>query len=86
MPPQKRFKTTAGEGVQSSIRFDRATVRQLEALQVAGWGTITKIVAVAIDRMYQQEFPPESEPVTYQFSMEATDPIHADGAPLDEVE
>lgn len=40
---------------QSSIRFTAATRRQIEALEAAGWGSITNIVATAIDRMYKEE-------------------------------
>jgi len=40
---------------QTSLRILAATDRQIEALQRQGWGSITLIVRVAIDRMYQDE-------------------------------
>ena len=40
---------------QTNLRLPDKTRDQIEALQNAGFGTLTSIVQVAIDRMYQQE-------------------------------
>ena len=40
---------------QTNLRLPDKTRDQIEALQNAGFGTLTGIVQVAIDRMYQQE-------------------------------
>ena len=40
---------------QTNIRMTDHTRTQIEELQNAGFGTLTGIVQVAIDRMYQQE-------------------------------
>ena len=39
----------------TNIRMADNTRAQIEELQNAGYGTLTGIVQVAIDRMYQQE-------------------------------
>jgi hypothetical protein len=40
---------------QTSIRFTNATRQQLADLVRTGWGDTTKVVALAIDRMWRDE-------------------------------
>lgn len=40
---------------QTSIQLTEATDRQVAALKTAGYGSLTDIIRIAIDRMYQQE-------------------------------
>jgi hypothetical protein len=40
---------------QTSMQITEATERQINALKSAGFGTLTDIVRLAIDRMYHQE-------------------------------
>lgn len=40
---------------QTSVQLTPATQRQVNDLQMAGFGSFTDIVRAAIDRMYQQE-------------------------------
>ena len=40
---------------QTSVRMPEATRRQIEELMRLGWGDITKVVTVAVDRMWREE-------------------------------
>jgi hypothetical protein len=40
---------------QTSVQLTEATERQAAALKAAGFGTLTDIIRIAIDRMYQRE-------------------------------
>lgn len=40
---------------QTSFQMTEATERQMNDLKVAGFGTTTDVIRIAIDRMYQQE-------------------------------
>lgn len=40
---------------QTSVQLTEATERQAAELKAAGYGTLTDIIRVAIDRMHQQE-------------------------------
>jgi Arc/MetJ-type ribon-helix-helix transcriptional regulator len=40
---------------QTSVQLTEATERQAAELKAAGYGTLTEVIRVAIDRMHQQE-------------------------------
>ncbi len=40
---------------QTTVRLSPATLRQIEALTLNGWGTQSDILKVSIDRMYREE-------------------------------
>jgi len=42
-------------GRQTSLQLTEATERQVEALKLQGFGTLTDVVRIAVDRMYQKE-------------------------------
>lgn len=42
---------------QTSIQLTEATDRQVEALKLAGYGSLTDIIRIAIDRMHRDETP-----------------------------
>ncbi len=44
---------------QTSFQLTPATEAQLDALKTQGFGTTTDIIRIAIDRMFQQECPPD---------------------------
>jgi len=46
---------------QTSVQLTESTERQAAALKTAGFGSLTDIIRIAIDRMYQQEIPTMSE-------------------------
>ena len=43
---------------QTSIQLTESTERQVEALKLAGFGSLTDIIRLAIDRMHRDECPP----------------------------
>jgi hypothetical protein len=43
---------------QTSVQLTDATKRQVEALKLAGFGSLTDIIRIAIDRMHRDECPP----------------------------
>lgn len=43
---------------QTSVQITEATDRQVEALKLAGFGSLTDIIRLAIDRMHRDECPP----------------------------
>lgn len=62
---------------QTSIRFTAATRRQIDQLEAAGHGTITQIVAIAIDRMHREEIKHmTTHTVTIEQKMSGTGSIH----------
>lgn len=40
---------------QTSLQVTEATDRQVEALKLAGFGSLTDIIRIAVDRMYRDE-------------------------------
>lgn len=42
---------------QTSVQLTESTERQAAALKGAGFGSLTDVIRIAIDRMYQQEIP-----------------------------
>ncbi len=45
---------------QTTVRLSPATLRQIEALTLNGWGTQSDIIKVSIDRMYREEISVKS--------------------------
>ena len=50
---------------QTSVQLTEATERQVAALKGAGFGSLTDVIRIAIDRMYQQEIPTVSDTPKY---------------------
>ncbi len=54
---------------QTSVQLTEATERQAAALKGAGFGSMTDIIRVAIDRMYQQEIPTVTLTATHKYNL-----------------
>jgi len=50
---------------QTSVQLLESTERQTAELKAAGFGTLTDIIRIAIDRMYRQEIPTVSDTPKY---------------------
>ncbi len=54
---------------QTSIQLTEATERQAAALKGAGFGSLTDIIRISIDRMYREEIPTVTTTVTHKYNL-----------------